>query len=106
MVRGTMPVNRPTRSRLSEELKAIPGWALWLGAVVFVVVEALFVTIVSRDKSAPAVWVCFLLGALLGSVLFCYILLISYINRDAGRRGMSRLAWTLVAVLVPNGLGI
>jgi len=41
-----------------------------------------------------------------GTVIGCYVLLIGYINRDAGRRGMSRLAWTLLAILIPNALGI
>jgi predicted amidophosphoribosyltransferase len=39
-------------------------------------------------------------------VLGGYIVLIGYVNRDAGRRGMSRVLWTLLAVLVPNALGI
>ena len=39
-------------------------------------------------------------------MLGCYAVLIGYINQDAGRRGMSRLLWTLIAIFVPNGLGI
>jgi predicted amidophosphoribosyltransferase len=46
------------------------------------------------------------LAILGGTALGCCILLIGYINRDAGRRGMSRLAWTLLAIFVPNALGI
>jgi RNA polymerase subunit RPABC4/transcription elongation factor Spt4 len=41
-----------------------------------------------------------------GTILGCYILLIGYVNGDAGRRGMSRLGWTLLAICVPNALGI
>jgi predicted amidophosphoribosyltransferase len=41
-----------------------------------------------------------------GTILGCYILLIGYVNRDAGRRGMSRLGWTLLAIFIPNALGI
>lgn len=36
----------------------------------------------------------------------CLILLITYINRDAGRRGMSRTLWTLVAVFIPYFVGV
>src|SRR6266700_7603813 len=41
-----------------------------------------------------------------GTALGCYVLLIGYVNRDAGRRGMSRLGWTLLAIFIPNALGI
>jgi RNA polymerase subunit RPABC4/transcription elongation factor Spt4 len=34
------------------------------------------------------------------------VLLIGYVNRDAGRRGMSRVLWTLLAIFIPNALGI
>jgi RNA polymerase subunit RPABC4/transcription elongation factor Spt4 len=34
------------------------------------------------------------------------MLLIGYVNGDAGRRGMSRVLWTLLAIFVPNALGI
>lgn len=36
----------------------------------------------------------------------CYVLLIGYVSSDAGRRGMSRLGWTLLAIFIPNALGI
>ena len=42
----------------------------------------------------------------MGTLLGCYSVLIGYVNQDAGRRKMSRLLWTLVAIFVPNGLGI
>lgn len=35
-----------------------------------------------------------------------WILVIGYINADAGRRGMGRVLWTLIAIFVPNCLGI
>jgi predicted amidophosphoribosyltransferase len=38
-------------------------------------------------------------------VLGCYVVMIGYVNQDAGRRGMSRLLWTLISIFVPNGLG-
>ena len=39
------------------------------------------------------------------SFLAFYVLLIGFVNLDAGRRGMSRTLWTLVAALVPYGIG-
>ena len=44
------------------------------------------------------------LGAGLAGV--CYLLLIGYINRDAKRRGMSPTLWTIMAIIIPNALGI
>src|SRR5947208_15108444 len=37
-----------------------------------------------------------------GTILGCYVLLIGYVKRDAGRRGMSRLGCTLPVILIPN----
>jgi len=34
------------------------------------------------------------------------VLAIGYINRDAKRRGMKAWHWTLIAIFVPNALGI
>ncbi len=34
------------------------------------------------------------------------VLLIGYVNGDAKRRGMRRVVWTLLAIFVPNALGI
>jgi RNA polymerase subunit RPABC4/transcription elongation factor Spt4 len=46
------------------------------------------------------------MGLLVGAVVACYLLLIGYITADARRRGMSPVLWTLVAILVPNALGM
>jgi len=53
--------------------------------------------------SLAAMVVLALLG---GTIIGCYFLLIGYINRDASRRGMSSLAWTLLAICIPNALGV
>ena len=39
-------------------------------------------------------------------VLIPYIALIGYVNADSRRRGMRSLMWTLLAIFVPNALGI
>jgi RNA polymerase subunit RPABC4/transcription elongation factor Spt4 len=64
------------------------------------------VAVMGRDHDAPSVAVRLLLGIVGGTLLGCYVVLIGYVNRDAGRRSMSRLLWTLIAIFVPNGLGI
>jgi predicted amidophosphoribosyltransferase len=46
------------------------------------------------------------MGVACGAALGCYAVLIGYINQDAARRNMGRLLWTLLAIFVPNGLGV
>jgi len=40
------------------------------------------------------------------SVLAIYVLLIGYIHVDAKRRGMRYVMWTLLAIVIPNAIGI
>ncbi|MGA7294931.1 MAG: zinc ribbon domain-containing protein [Terriglobales bacterium] len=93
-------------SRLRGEFAIISGWVVALAVVAFVAAATLFLVVMGRDHHAPPVGVQWLLAVMAGTVVGCYIVLIGYINRDAGRRAMSRLLWTLIAILVPNGLGI
>src|SRR5262249_59345299 len=66
----------------------------------------LFNMAVAYDVDAPPAWARPLLGLLLGIAAGAYLLLIGYVNRDAKRRGMSPTLWTLVAILIPNAMGI
>jgi hypothetical protein len=95
-----------TSSRSKDEIRILAPWAYLLFSVVLLTVAVLFVIIVAHDPHAPTLPVRYLLGLLCGAVLGCYAVLIGYINLDAGRRGMSRLLWTLIGIFVPNGLGV
>lgn len=98
----------PAPVALSDELKIIPAWAIALAGVVFVCMQVVFNFVIPEQKSnanpPPAALLAFL-GILAGAVLACYILLVGYVNRDAGRRGMSRVLWTLLVIFIPNALG-
>jgi len=37
---------------------------------------------------------------------FVFVLLIGYVNGDARRRGMRHVLWTLLAIFIPNAIGI
>lgn len=89
-----------------DEIRVLAPWTYYVFTLVFVVVTALFVILVGWDRNAPPFALRCLLGTLAGGVLGCYAVLIAYVNQDAGRRGMSRLLWTLIAIFVPNGLGV
>lgn len=39
-------------------------------------------------------------------IVAAYILLIGYVNGDAKRRGMRSVMWTLLAIFIPNAIGI
>lgn len=97
--------NQPS-TQSKDEIRIFAPWVYYLFTLVLLTVAVLFVTVVGRDHNAPRLIVRCLMGVLAGTVLGCYAVLIGYINQDAGRRGMSRVLWTLIAIFVPNGLGI
>jgi hypothetical protein len=101
-----MTTSNPTSTRSKDEIRVLAPWAFYLFTAVFVTVFALFLTLVNMDPHAPRLPIRCLLGMLAGAVLGCWAVLIGYINQDAGRRSMSRVWWTLLAIFVPNGLGI
>ncbi len=101
-----MTFRNQTSTRSKDEIRIFTPWAYVLFTLVCLTITVLFVTVVGRDPHAPRLPVRCLLGVIAGTLLGCYAVLIGYINQDAGRRSMSRLLWTLIAIFVPNGLGI
>ena len=101
-----MQLKNEARTGLTTEIKIIPLWAWAVAGVAFVAAQWFFNIAVARQSGAPPAWCRPLLGTLAGIGGGCYLLFIGYINRDAKRRGMSPTLWTLVAILIPNGLGI
>jgi RNA polymerase subunit RPABC4/transcription elongation factor Spt4 len=91
---------------VNRDFKLVARWAWVLAVIGFLSMQFVFNVVVARQADAPPAWARILLGLLVGLILTCYLLLIGYVNRDSGRRGMSRTLWTSVSVLVPNGLGI
>ncbi|HEY7098304.1 MAG TPA: zinc ribbon domain-containing protein [Terriglobales bacterium] len=103
-----MLAKEETQTGLAAEVKIIPAWAWILAGVAFVAAQWFFnIAVVRHPQSHPIpAWSRPLLGLLLGLVAGSYLLLIGHINRDAKRRGMSPILWTILAVVVPNALGI
>jgi RNA polymerase subunit RPABC4/transcription elongation factor Spt4 len=100
-----MQVKTEAQTGLTGEIKIVPLWAWILAAVVFVGAQVAF-NMLFAGLDDPKAWVRVPMGFLAGTILGGYLLLIGYVSRDARRRGMSSLLWTLVAILIPNGLGI
>jgi RNA polymerase subunit RPABC4/transcription elongation factor Spt4 len=97
-------------SRFREELKVIPKGA-WITAVCVYIATSFFWTcmfLFSHDQGmqstplAGKIAITFLPGV----VLVIYILLIGYVNGDAQRRGMRYVMWTLLAIFIPNAIGV
>lgn len=93
-------------TRFKDEIGIVPTWVFILAAVLALGVMVLMVCVLGMDRHAPPFPVRILLAVLIGVVISCYVILIGYVNQDAGRRSMSRVLWTLIAMFVPNCLGI
>lgn len=104
-----MPVKNETSTHFMDEVRIISPWAFFFAFLGFAAVAGAVVFATLTDKSGARFYslpVLVPLGIVAGTAITCYILLIGYVNCDAGRRGMSRLAWTLLAIFIPNALGI
>lgn len=101
-----MQVRNETQTGLTAEIRIVPLWAWTLAGIVFIVAQVFFNGVLGRHSGAPPAWGRTLMGLGAGLAGACYLLFIGYINRDAKRRGMSPVLWTIVAVFIPNALGI
>jgi quinol-cytochrome oxidoreductase complex cytochrome b subunit len=103
-----MPVKNENQSIFARELKIVPAWAWVLAGICFIAAQIFFNFVLPHHHptGGPPAWARPLLGLLAGFGGACYLLIIGYINRDSKRRGMSPWLWTIVAILIPNALGI
>jgi RNA polymerase subunit RPABC4/transcription elongation factor Spt4 len=94
-------------SRLSKELSIIPPGARQFAGFFYLLVSggffALFHFGPKQDLPVPAALA---IGILAGVPLAIYVLLIGYVFADAKRRGMRYVMWTLLAIFIPNAIGI
>jgi RNA polymerase subunit RPABC4/transcription elongation factor Spt4 len=101
-----MQVTNETPKGFWAEVRFIPLWAWLLALVALAGMQLLFDVVVVRQPNPPPLWAGVLIGAVAGIILACHLLLIGYVNRDARRRGMSPVLWTLLAIFIPNALGL
>jgi hypothetical protein len=99
-------------SRFSEEMKIIPRparIAAIVAALIVPFVTFLFIVLVSlNQRHGSLAWVPFaaIAGLTVMMVVSVYILLVGYIVGDSRRRGMRPLLWALLAIFIPNAIGI
>lgn len=96
-------------STFREELKIIPRAARVTAWIFYVlIVLAISAAFLSGDLDIP--WMPLPLKVLFAVVppfvVFLPVYLFGYIYADAKRRGMRYVMWTLLAILVPNAIGI
>jgi hypothetical protein len=89
------------RPGIRQEIAIIPPWAFVMAAIMLLLAPILFVTF-AAEGPLPFRLLVSLLPATILAFLF---LMIGYVNRDAGRRGMSRTLWTFIVIIVPNAIG-
>ena len=99
-----MELRNETKIGFSAEMRIVPVWAWILAIIAFAAMQVVAQVVPQPDD--PTAIVRALIGLLAGAVVGGYLLLIGYITRDARRRGMSPVLWVLVAILVPNALGM
>jgi hypothetical protein len=100
-------------SRFDREWAIVPAGARWTALLVGLAVAFCSATFLMLPGFAARagtplpvrllVFLCSLVGvALVGA----YVLLVGYVCGDARRRGMNAVLWTLLAIFIPNAIGI
>jgi hypothetical protein len=92
---------------MRKEIVSIPAWAFVVAAIVFIAVPFVFFRfsgVWSPDSGAPRLFQ-IVLTFLPGTILAFLALMVGYVNKDAGQRGMNRTLWTLIVIFIPNAIG-
>jgi hypothetical protein len=99
-------VIRREKPGIRQEISVIPTWAYILAVVIFLVIPICFFGFVWPHEGNPYSQVMrIVIPFIPATFLAFFALLVGYVNRDSGRRGMSRALWTFVVVVVPNAIG-
>jgi hypothetical protein len=100
-------------SRFEQEWAFVPSGARWTAALVCVAVTCLLAAVfflpafAERNGMALLVMLPVFLAALVGvAFIGGFVLLVGYVFGDARRRGMNHVLWTLLAIFIPNAIGI
>jgi hypothetical protein len=96
-------------SRFQKELRVIPRIAWIIGLLVYLGAGLLLFTVALPSDNRmrqwdPSLQLLFSFGVMLFPL--AYVLLAGYVYGDAKRRAMRYVMWTLLAIFIPDGIGI
>lgn len=108
------------KSKFTEELRIIPRWLVWTCLVKYIL--ALFIGLLINQhqiqtggemfppelRDQPGLAMLALAGAITAVALFlsASLFMFGYVYRDAKRRGMHPVLWTIVVLILSPGYGI
>lgn len=97
--------------RLGQELKIIPlpAWIVALlagGGLAVLSWQAFAFMAPDPQPSLGPILAKVLLSLIISLLMAVVVLLIGYVYADARRRGMRYILWTLLAIFIPNAIGI
>jgi hypothetical protein len=100
-------------TRFDQEWAVVPRGGRWTAALACLAFAALMAALflgpamAARDGSAVLAVVPIFLLSLFGvAFLGVFVLLVGYVYGDARRRRMNHVLWTLLAIFIPNAIGI
>ncbi len=96
-------------NRFSDELRIIPKIAWGIAILAWACMFCLLFFVAFPHDSKLRLWPLagqFAFSIWPGLLVAVVVLLIGYINADARRRGMRYVMWTLLAIFIPNSIGI
>jgi hypothetical protein len=100
-------------TRFQQEWALVPQGARWTAVLVCLVVVCLLAGVLllpgllEKNGTALLMMAPIFLASLVGiAFLGAYVLLVGYVYGDARRRGMKHVMWTLLAIFIPNAIGI
>ncbi|HXK61581.1 MAG TPA: zinc ribbon domain-containing protein [Acidobacteriota bacterium] len=94
------------RFDLGREIRVVPRWSIIVALLLFVGTQFVFFRFLwPSEQNPPPLALQIAFTTLAASALAFLVLMVGYVNRDAGRRGMSRTLWTLLVIFIPNAIG-
>ena len=96
-------------SRFRQELNLVPKPVWGIAGCVWLCFFLLMMLVPFRLDPEASTWPLagkLAVSVLPGVTLFALVLLIGYVYADARRRGMRYVMWTLLAIFIPNAIGI
>ncbi len=96
-------------NRFSDEIRIISPVAWMIAALAWVGMFCLLFLVGIPQNPKLSHWPvagAFAFSVWPGLIVAVFVLLIGYINADARRRGMRYVMWTLLAIFIPNSIGI